>query len=240
MWPNLQETADLVTFTEDSFSILKISALNSGGRIATQHKFRKWRDPVQTSIWWSIPSLIQLDSFNKSSESASLVTEALETFKKHPLNTSLPLFHSPFPALLPIQPTHRIITAILTNNQIPLLIPLFQPFSQLRLRRESNDCRYFDLSLSYRSIDRHKLDQCNYIGDNVKAKLKWSEHKKTGITLLAITNSLSLSLGKLIYCKKHSVKKIIAIRMANHPIHPLPGPLPITINYMNHWYHKNR
>ena len=49
-----------------------------------------------------------------------------------------------------------------------------------------------------------------------------------GIPALTITDLLSLSLRKLVYCKQFSLRKMLMIRMANHPIHLLIYAYAIT------------
>ena len=39
-----------------------------------------------------------------------------------------------------------------------------------------------------------------------------------------MTDSLSLRLRKLVYCRQQSLMKMLAISMRNHPVHPLPQP----------------
>ena len=53
---------------------------------------------------------------------------------------------------------------------------------------------------------------------------------------LTITDSLSLRLRKLMYCRQQSLMKILAIGMANYPIHFFPYPQSIVITCIPYLY----
>ena len=89
-------------------------------------------------------------------------------------------------------------------------VSLFQPFNQLSQRRGPNEWG------SIVRIDAVLMSPC------------FSE-TWTGVTHLIIADSFSLSLRKLVYCKKKPPRKMFLFKMGNNPLHPLLWHLSITI-----------
>ena len=142
-------------------------------------------------------------------------------------------FHLPIPPLL----VHKIILTIPNNTPYICLINFappyfcvqlsqqsaqkiflyFQPICQFRLRQETR--KLGSLVRTDSILVSHLLPQCMVSDNRAHCLSVWSV-----ITGLTITDSLSLRLRKLVYCRQQSLIKMLAIRMANHPIHVLSYP----------------
>ena len=89
-------------------------------------------------------------------------------------------------------------------------LPLFLPSSQLRLPCEPNEPG--SVVTTYAAL----ISPC--------IPKVW-----TGIATITITDSLSLRLRKSIYCQQQPLRKMLVLKMENHPLRPLLCPLPITM-----------
>ena len=153
-----------------------------------------------------------------------LTVENLTCAYNHPYNLcqkSIPPFsvnfHLPIATLL----VHKIILAIPTNTSFlynsvifcllfcihPSLqpFPLLQPFSLYRLCQGINE-------------------QGNLVRTDTDLVSSFFLEVWTGKAGLTITDSLFVMPGKLFYCRQKFLMKLLAITIANHPIHFLPYP----------------
>ena len=53
----------------------------------------------------------------------------------------------------------------------------------------------------------------------------------TGIRGFIVTDSLSFNFRKVVYCRQQCLMKMLIIRMANYPLHPLQHTQPISITF---------
>ena len=121
--------------------------------------------------------------------------------EQHPPIDSHPQFHTYFPAIQPILPTHTVITVILTNNIFPYFSHSANsgcvegPIS----KRVFEDWSYFDLSLSVlpRSMDKDcrtqtyslslRLDNWHISGTSFWGKYLYHDQNEKPSTLSSST-----------------------------------------------------
>ena len=132
--------------------------------------------------------------------------------EQHPPIDSHPQFHTYFPAIQPILPTHTVITVILTNNIFPYFSHSANsgcvegPIS----KRVFEDWSYFDLSLCFPEA--------------------WT--KIAGLKLIPYHSDSIIGTFRAPASEENICTMI---KMKNHPLYPL---LPITTTFIQYQHHQ--
>ena len=139
-------------------------------------------------------------------------------------------FHLPVPPLL----VHKVILTTLNNTPFLYTSLYMQFFTSLLLRTTIRTICTKNIFSLTQPFSRFRLHQGTKEPESLvrtdTVLISSFFHKvwsmKTG---LRITDSLLLRLIKLVYCRWQSLMKMLAIGMANYPIHLLSYPQTIVI-----------
>ena len=116
---------------------------------------------------------------------------------------------------LPSSICQRLCTSLFDKKAIPI-VSIKKPFHYV-IHSANSDC----------VKGRENLVKVDTIFASSCLPERW-----TGVAVLAITDSLSRRLKKLVHCRQQPLMKTPGTRMTNHAFnHPLPYPQPIIITF---------